>query len=689
MGRCCWDGDGWHKAKMRWILKAHIRVAELGIPEAQNEMGIRFFVGEGVEKNRAVAMDWFGKAAAQGYADACYNLGICHAYGTQDEINYSVAVDSFRWAANLGCLEAASLLAEAYTHGRLAGVAAQEAVKWFRMLCQRDSKALEFKRPVSPECQGKPEYYGSPCNWLDIAADAGVKEAQYFKARFIYNPVSYQRTLKSYASYAEDLDRRARQAFELFRSSSELGFLPSVTCLGDCYRTAFGVEKNITEALRLYRLAAEKGYPPAKNALADIYFQGVECEKDLPKAIEFYEEAAAQGNAKAQYSLGMCYFTGDGVEKDIGKAWMLLTRAAEGREERAYEPHKVVEDLVTPKERAKWDEGRRMNPFSKVYSIEELRNWMYNNNYPGGFATPYSRYYNWRKMLADLGDAKALCDFGVDLVKSPTGDGDLVRAFGLFNRAADLGEPSAFFNMGKCLIDGIGVEVDKTRALTWFEKACASGYTSVQPLLADCYCDGIGCEADAESAIAFYKQNMMTLDERPKQAFLGIEYHTGKNGGVSYFFSPRERWVELMAYEGDAESQYEMGWEMITRSNFGQTEEESQEAISWLRLAAEQGHAEAENVLGECYRDGHGVEPDMSEAMRWFEKAAAQNNPEALFNLGFCYYAGNGVERDWVKAREFLERAVEAEKHGWSGSAGDKAKKCLRDMGVNENKRLP
>ncbi len=684
MGHSCWDGPGWYKATIRWRLDANIRAAELGIPEAQNEMGIRSYVGEDVEKNRTAALDWFGKAAAQGNAEACYNLGICHAFGPKSEINYSVAVDYFKWAANLGCLEAASLLAESYTNGKLAGVAAQEAVKWFRMLCQRDPKALEFKRPVPPKYQNNPEHCRMSYYWLDVAADAGVKEAQYFKARFIYDPVSYQRTLQSYASYAEDLDRRAHQAFELFLSSSELGFLPSITCLGDCYRTAFGVEKNITEALRLYRLAAEKGYPPAKNALADIYFQGVECEKDLPKAIELYEEAAAQGNAKAQYSLGMCYFKGLWVEKDIGKAWMLLTRAAEGREERAYEPHEDVEYLVTPKERAKWDEGRRMNPFSKLYSLDDVRKWMYNNNYPGGFATPHSRDYDWRKMLADLGNAKALCDFGVDLVKSPTGDGDLVHALGLFTRAADLGEPSAFFNVGKCLNDGIGVEVDKARALTWFEKACASGYKCVQPFLADCYCDGIGCENDAENAIALYKQNMMALDERPKQAFLGIEYHRGKNGGVSYFFSPRERWVELMAYDGDAESQYEMGWEIITHSDFGRTGEKSQEAISWLRLAAEQGQAKAENCLGECYRDGHGVELDMSEAMHWFEKAAAQNNPEALFNLGFCYYAGNGVERDWGKAREILERAVEADKHGWLGGTGDKAKECLRQMGVKK-----
>ena len=561
MGTCGWDSSGWQKNVARWTLEANIRAAELSIPEAQNEMGIRYYVGEDVEKDRAVALDWFGKAAAQGNAEACYNLGICHAYGKQNEINYSVAVDCFKWAANLGCRKAASILVEFYTHGKLAGVVAQEAVKWFRMMCQRNSKALEFKRPVSPECQEEPEHYGRPCYWLDIAADAGVKEAQYFKARFIYDHVSYQRTLKTYAKYAEKYDRSARQAAALFRSSSDKGFLPSITCLGDCYMTALGVEKDISEAIRLYRLAAEKGYPPAKNALADIYFQGVAGEKDLPKAIELYEEAAAQGNAQAQYSLGMCYFNGLGVEKDMGKAWMLLTRATHGRVESAYEPHEVVEGLVSPQERAKWDEGRRMNPFSKLYSLEDLRKWMYNNNYHDGFATPFSRDYDWRKIVADIGNAKALCDIGVDLLEKPICDGDWNRAFKLFTNAADIGEPSAFFNVGKCLMDGIGVAVDRDRALTWLEKACASGYKSIQPFLADCYCEGIGCKPDAESAIALYRQNLMTFDDddRPRQAFLGVEYRKSGSDGFSYFFSPKQRWTELMAEMGDAESQYELG----------------------------------------------------------------------------------------------------------------------------------
>lgn len=681
MGICRWDGEGWYKANQRWLLEANTRAAEFGFPEAQNELGIRFYEGVDVERNREAALDWFEKAAAQGNAAACYNLGVCHTYGQPSEINYSVAVDYFKWAANLGSLEAARALVDFYSPAKWTQKDVHEVVKWFRMLCRRDPKTLAFKRPVSAKYQDDPDGFEGSCHWLDIAADAGIKEAQYFKARSDYDYVSYQRTIKGNTMFAAEFERIARQTVARFRASSESGFLPSLQCLGDCYRTAFGVEKDISESIRLYRLAAEKGYAPAQNALADIYLDGDAGEADLPKAIELYEKAAAQGNANAQYSLGMCYFTGDGVEMDMGKAWMLLTRATHGRVERAYEPHAVVEELVTPEERAKWDEGRRMNPFSRIYSQEEFRKWLYNNNYPIGFASPSSRHYDWRKMAADLGNPKALCDFGVDLVENPTCDEDWVHAFELFTKASDLGEPSAFFNMGKCLMEGIGTEVDNVRALAWFEKACDSGYKHVQPLLADCYCDGIGCEADAEKAISIYRQNMIAPDDRPKQAFLGVKCHKMENGGIGYCFSSARRWIELMAGAGNAECQYEMGWELARRSDRWKEEEKSKGAFSWFRKAAEQGHAEAENQLGECYRDGHGVEPDLSEAVRWFEKAVGQNNPEALFNLGFHYYAGNGVRRDWKKAKELLERAVEADKDGWR--AGNKAKECLRNMGVD------
>ena len=49
-----------------------------------------------------------------------------------------------------------------------------------------------------------------------------------------------------------------------------------------------------------------------------------------------------------------------------------------------------------------------------------------------------------------------------------------------------------------------------------------------------------------------------------------------------------------------------------------------EQAVAWYRLAAEQGHAAAQNNLGAMYESGYGVKKDMALAREWIGKAAAQ-----------------------------------------------------------------
>ena len=41
---------------------------------------------------------------------------------------------------------------------------------------------------------------------------------------------------------------------------------------------------------------------------------------------------------------------------------------------------------------------------------------------------------------------------------------------------------------------------------------------------------------------------------------------------------------------------------------------------------------------------------DRAEAMRWYRLAAEQGDAEAQRKLGNCYFAGRGVPRDYVEA---------------------------------------
>lgn len=61
------------------------------------------------------------------------------------------------------------------------------------------------------------------------------------------------------------------------------------------------------------------------------------------------------------------------------------------------------------------------------------------------------------------------------------------------------------------------------------------------------------------------------------------------------------------------------------------------QAVVWLRKAAEQGHIKAQISLGEMYEYGQGVEEDHQQAISWYTMAAEQGDADAQFHLGRLY----------------------------------------------------
>ena len=58
------------------------------------------------------------------------------------------------------------------------------------------------------------------------------------------------------------------------------------------------------------------------------------------------------------------------------------------------------------------------------------------------------------------------------------------------------------------------------------------------------------------------------------------------------------------------------------------------------------------------YRNGEGVPQDDAEAARWLRLAADQGHAEAQYNLGGMYAEGLGVPQDRVAAYMWLSLAV-------------------------------
>ena len=70
------------------------------------------------------------------------------------------------------------------------------------------------------------------------------------------------------------------------------------------------------------------------------------------------------------------------------------------------------------------------------------------------------------------------------------------------------------------------------------------------------------------------------------------------------------------------------------------------QAYPLYRRAAEQGYADAQNMLGDMYRIGRGVRQDYAEALKWFRKAADKGHPSAQNCIGEMYWSGQGVRQN-------------------------------------------
>ncbi len=142
------------------------------------------------------------------------------------------------------------------------------------------------------------------------------------------------------------------------------------------------------------------------------------------------------------------------------------------------------------------------------------------------------------------------------------------------------------------------------------------------------------------------------------------------------------------AAAGDVHAQMAMAAYDLANLRYG-------EGVRWLKAAAEQGFAPAENALGLAYYRGTGVPVNVTQAQSWFYKAASagdsggENNLGVLSdtldngssqgsyqvvlwflrsasqgfavaenNLGLAYQQGYGVSQDFGKAASWFRKAA-------------------------------
>ena len=83
-----------------------------------------------------------------------------------------------------------------------------------------------------------------------------------------------------------------------------------------------------------------------------------------------------------------------------------------------------------------------------------------------------------------------------------------------------------------------------------------------------------------------------------------------------------------------------------------------EEIVEQLRPWVEKGKAWAQDMLGEMYRVGEGVDQSYQQARELFELSASQGQAISQYNLGVMYRDGQGVDQNYERAAEYYKAAA-------------------------------
>ena len=105
--------------------------------------------------------------------------------------------------------------------------------------------------------------------------------------------------------------------------------------------------------------------------------------------------------------------------------------------------------------------------------------------------------------------------------------------------------------------------------------------------------------------------------------------------------------------------------------------------LEGFRVAAQRGEAAAQYVLGNYYRDGVGVDPNITEAISWYRKAAGKGHTGAQLALGLCLARGQGTAQNYEESISWFRRVTALGNQGGPWYRG-----LVYSGGLNEKREM-
>lgn len=225
---------------------------------------------------------------------------------------------------------------------------------------------------------------------------------------------------------------------------------------------------------------------------------------------------------------------------------------------------------------------------------------------------------------------------------------------------AEEGDAQAQFELALCYANGTDADRNAELALEWIRKAAEQGHINAQFALGLYYFLERSRNEQTSRIVNEYTRDKWIIKKSINPALdLGVGLAMSKklteaNDDLAF------EWFKKAAEQNHAEANYLLG--QCYQNGIG-AEQNNEIAFNCFRISAEQGMAESQYLLACCYFEGLGTAQNNELGMQWCENAAENGIAEAQYHLACQLLDGNGVVQDIERGLKYLQRAADQEIH--------------------------
>lgn len=228
-----------------------------------------------------------------------------------------------------------------------------------------------------------------------------------------------------------------------------------------------------------------------------------------------------------------------------------------------------------------------------------------------------------------------------------------------FQKALQWDYPKAHVQLAKHFERGIGAERNLELAFDHYEAAAIAGYPSSTINYARILLTGrYGITPDPDEARFWAAKAIDGLEKKARDGSASSAKTLGRIYRDGEFLKANKAqakdWFLRSAYLGDAGAMHDLGNMLLAHGS----EDDTVEALKWLRIAADANHGGALTALARLHlKSAYGLKP--SNAVDLLQRSIAVGHPGAMEELARLYASGILLPQDSAKALELAQKGAD------------------------------